>query len=290
MPEFEGRILLIEGYDLRLARRLVTGVDVWLNNPIYPLEASGTSGMKAGMNGVLNLSVLDGWWAEGYARDNGWAIKPVSQHLDPARREREESRTLYEILQDQVLPLYYARGSMGYSPEWIRMAKRAIATILPQFNSARMVAEYLRKFYLPASQQGRRYAEDKFARATLIAGWKQRVREAWPEVRIRRIDEAKRRIAFGEGIRIEVAVQLAGLAPSDVIVELVLERGNRRTARGEHEQLRFAADGTRTDQGEHRFVLDLQPEMCGRLDYAIRAYPWHELLTHPFELGLMIWV
>jgi starch phosphorylase len=289
-PEFEGRVLVVEGYDLRLARRLVTGVDVWLNNPVYPMEASGTSGMKAGMNGVLNVSVLDGWWGEGYARDNGWAIKPVSEHLDPARRDREESRTLYEIMQDQVLPLYYARGSMGYSPEWIRMAKRAIATILPQFNSSRMVSEYLRKFYLPASQHGRRYADENFARAKEIAGWKTRVRAAWPDVRIRRLDEPRRRIAFGEGIRVEVAVQLAGLAPGDVVIELVLERENRKRSRGEREQLRFTADGTRTDEGEHRYVLELQPDLCGRLDYSIRAYPWHELLTHPLELGLMIWV
>jgi starch phosphorylase len=288
MAEFEGRILMVEGYDLRLARRLVSGVDVWLNNPVFPLEASGTSGMKAGMNGVLNLSVLDGWWGEGYAGDNGWAIKPASEHLDPTRRDQEESRTLYEIMQDQVLPMYYARGSMGYSPEWLRMAKRSIATILPRFNSARMVTDYLRKFYLPASQQGRRYAEDHFARAKEIAAWKSHVRAAWPSVAIRRLDEPKRRIQFGESVRIEVGVQLAGLSPDDVVVELVLADQTRR--RSEREQLRLAHDGTRTDGNEHRFVLDLTPELCGRVGYSIRAYPCHAMLTHPFELGLMIWV
>jgi starch phosphorylase len=289
MQEFEGRILLVEGYDLRLARRLVSGVDVWLNNPVFPMEASGTSGMKAGMNGVLNLSVLDGWWGEGYAGDNGWAIKPAAEHLEPARRDQEESRTLYEILQDQVLPLYYDRGSMGYSPEWLRMAKRSIATILPQFNSARMVTDYLRKFYLPASQQGRRYAEGQFARAKDIAHWKKSVRAAWPQVTIRRLDEPRRRIQFGETLRMEVGMRLAGLSPDDVVVELVLARDHPRR-RSEREQLRFVHDGTRTDDGEHRFVLELQPELCGRLDYSIRAYPCHALLTHPFELGLMIWV
>jgi len=288
MAEFEGRVLLVEGYDLRLARRLVSGVDVWLNNPVYPLEASGTSGMKAGMNGVLNLSVLDGWWGEAYSGDNGWGIKPAAQQLEPDRRDREESRTLYEILQDHVIPLYYNRGPMGYSPEWLRMAKRSIATILPQYNSARMVTEYLRKFYLPASQQGRRYADNGFALARDMAAWKSRVHHSWRSVNIRRIDEAKRRIQFGEGVRIEVAMQLDGLAPDDVIVELVLRDHPRK--RSELEQLRFTHDGTRTDRGEHRFVLELQPELCGRLDYSIRAYPHHAMLTHPFELGLMIWV
>jgi starch phosphorylase len=289
MPEFEGRILLVEGYDLRLARRLVSGVDVWLNNPIYPLEASGTSGMKAAMNGVLNLSVLDGWWDEGYAGDNGWAIKPAAQGLEQYKRNREEAQTLYEILQDQVLPLYYARGSQGYSPEWVRLAKRSIATLLPRFNTTRMLDEYVAKFYLPAAQQGRRYAEEGFAAARTVAEWKARVRASWPKVAIRRLDVPPRRIAFGASLRIEVALDLDGLSPSDVVVELLLARDGpeSRAGRVRHE---LAHDGTRTERGEHRFALDLEPELCGRLDYRIRAYPCHELLTHPFELGLMIWI
>jgi starch phosphorylase len=289
MPEFEGRILLVEGYDLRLARRLVTGVDVWLNNPVYPLEASGTSGMKAGINGVINLSVLDGWWGEGYEGDNGWAIKPASGALDQYKRNREESQTLYELLQDQVIPLYYARGSQGFSPDWIRMAKRSIATILPRFNAARMLHEYLSRFYLPASQLGRRYAEANYQAAREVAEWKARVRAAWPQVAIRRLDAPVRRIRFGENVRVEVAVRLNGLGPSDVVVELLLAGGQcepgARPARHE-----FEHDGTRTERDEHRYVLELAPELCGKLDYRIRVYPCHELLTHPFELGLMLWV
>jgi len=289
MPEFEGRLLLVEGYDLRLARRLVSGVDVWLNNPIYPLEASGTSGMKAAMNGVINLSVLDGWWGEGYEGDNGWAIKPASAALDQYRRDREEAQTLYELLQDQVIPLYYRRGPGGYSPEWIRIAKRSMASILPRFNAARMVHEYVAKFYLPAAQQWRRYAEGGFQRAREVAAWKARVRAAWPGVSLRRLDSPPRRIPFGEAVRIEVAAALNGLAPGDVVVECLLDRGEREpTDRGVRQDLAF--DGTMTESGEHRFVLELTPELCGRLDYRIRAYPCIEALTHPFELGLMVWV
>ena len=159
MPEFEGKLLLLEGYDLHMARRLVSGVDVWLNNPIYPLEASGTSGMKAGINGVINLSVLDGWWGEGYDGKNGWAIKPGPENMDPVRRNREESRTLYEILQDHVIPLYYERGTMGYSPGWVRMAKHSIASLMPRFNSTRMAGEYVTRFYAgePAGRPIRRW-------------------------------------------------------------------------------------------------------------------------------------
>ena len=288
-PEFEGKLLLVEGYDLRLARRLVSGVDVWLNNPIYPLEASGTSGMKAAMNGVINLSVLDGWWGEGYEGDNGWAIKPASSALEQYRRNREEAQTLYELLQDQVIPLYYKRGPGGYSPEWIKIAKRSMASILPRFNAARMVHEYVGKFYLPASQQWRRYSEGHFRRAREVAEWKARVRAAWPGVGLRRLDAPPRRIRFGETIRIEVAAKLNGLAPGDVVVECLLARGTREPEdRRVRQDLVF--DGTMTEAGEHRFVLDLSPELCGRLDYRIRAYPCIEALTHPFELGLMVWV
>jgi glycogen phosphorylase len=178
MPEFEGKILIVEDYELRLARRLVSGVDIWLNNPIYPLEASGTSGMKAGINGVINLSVLDGWWDEGYDGKNGWAIKPVSEDLDEARRDFEESRTLYELLQDHAIPLYYRRGDTGYSPEWVRMAKRSMATLMPRFNSIRMVSEYVQKFYLPATRQGRRFSESDFESARRVSEWKAQVRKA----------------------------------------------------------------------------------------------------------------
>ncbi|MFO7188759.1 MAG: alpha-glucan family phosphorylase [Pseudomonadota bacterium] len=288
MPEFEGHILLLEGYDMRLGRRLTTGVDVWLNNPIYPLEASGTSGMKAGMNGVINLSILDGWWGEGYTGDNGWAIKPASPALDQQRRDQEEARDLYEILQDRVIPMYYNRGDMGYSPEWVRMSKRSMATILPRFNAHRMINEYISKFYLPASQAGRKYAEGGYANARTVAQWKAKVCAAWPNVTIRRLDTPKRRIRFGESVRIEVAVNLDTLSPGDVAVEAVLTRGLRDG--GDRRVYAFAADGTRTEAGEHRFVLELEPELCGRLDYRIRVYPAHELLTHPFELGLMLWV
>ena len=287
MPDFEGKILMVEGYDLRLGRRMVSGVDVWLNNPVYPLEASGTSGMKAALNGVVNLSVLDGWWGEGYDGSNGWAIKPAATGLDDASRNREEARTLYEILQDHVIPLYYKRESCGYSPEWVKLAKRSIASLLPRFNSARMLGEYVAKCYLPAAQQGRRYAENQFGVARSVAEWKARARQAWPGVSIRRLDSPKKRIQFGETMRIETALRLNGLNPEDVAVELLLSRSGTQ---GKEARMHYRLTAQGADaSGEHRFALELAPELCGRLDLRIRAYPWHELLTHPLELGLMIW-
>ena len=289
MPEFEGRILFVEGYDLHAARRLVSGVDVWLNNPVYPLEASGTSGMKAGMNGVINLSVLDGWWGEGYTGDNGWAIKPATTGVDAERRDRDESRTFYELMQDQVVPLYYDRGSAGYSPGWVRMAKRSMATVLAQFSAARMVNEYVETFYRPAALQGARYLEHDGAGARNVAAWKARVRAAWDGVTLRRMDEPRASMNFGETATIDVAVGLNGLVPEDVAVELVLWRGLRDA--GERQRRHeFAAAEALPQSHEQRFRLELKPELCGRLDYRIRIYPRHPLLTHPFELGLMRWL
>ncbi len=290
MSEFEGRLLLVEDYDLRLARRLVSGVDVWLNNPIYPLEASGTSGMKAGINGALNLSVLDGWWEEGYDGKNGWAIKPASPLLDEYRRNREEARTLYEILQDQVIPLYYDRNALGFSPGWIKMAKHSMATLMPRFNATRMVGQYVSKFYLPASKQWRRFVESDFEPARRIAEWKHKVRTHWDGVRIHRLDTASRAIRFGEAVRCEVALQLNGLAPEDVRVEMLIGRQRKRDKLKEYRRHAFEFVGVTNEQGEQVFALEITPDMCGKLEYQVRAYPHHERLTHPFETGLMVWL
>ena len=295
MPEFIGRILIVEGYDLHVARRLVAGVDVWLNNPIYPLEASGTSGMKAAVNGVINLSVLDGWWGEGCdetpGRENGWGIKPVntSGALDDPRRDYEEARALYEILQDKVIPLYYDRGPMGYSPGWVKMAKNSIASITPRFNSARMLGEYIGKFYTPAARQWHRHGAGDFAGARTLAAWKEKVRGAWPKVSLRRIDNPQRRIPFGEKIGFEVAVRLDGLTAADITVELLFGRPNANIHSRPPRHFRLEYKGPLAD-GESLFALDLTPEVCGKIEYRIRAFPSHDLLTHPFEMGMMLWL
>jgi starch phosphorylase len=288
-PEFEGRILVVEGYDLRLARRLVSGVDVWLNNPVYPLEASGTSGMKAGFNGVINLSVLDGWWGEGYTGDNGWAIKPASEKLSDERRNLEESRSLYELLQDKVIPQYYDRQGRGYSPQWVQMAKRSVKTLLPQYNSERMVGEYLRRFYVPAAERGRRFEADQHWLASDVAKWKKRVAAAWPRVQARAISLPPKTLPFGEFAHFVVGVNTAELQPGDIAVELLLDPALRDVAPNSIAQL-FQRSGEKVEGGEHKFILDLAPELCGKLEYRIRAYPFHPALSHRFEMGLMQWI
>jgi starch phosphorylase len=239
------------------------------------------------MNGVINLSVLDGWWGEAYAGDNGWAIKPASAAADPVKRDAEESRTLYELLQDQVLPLYYSRGAGGYSPGWIRMAKHSIATILPTYRAGRMVDDYLSKFYVPAARAHRRYGEQDHTTARDVARWKERVHAAWPGVRARRVDLPVTALPYGDGFTIEVAVALNGLAPSDVQVELVLAP-SRVEANASPARIPFALRAPIDDGAT--WVLAFRPEHCGALDYRIRVYPSRPDLMHPLETGLMIWL
>jgi starch phosphorylase len=291
-PEFEGRFLLVEGYDLRLARRLVAGVDVWLNNPVFPLEASGTSGMKAGFNGTINLSVLDGWWGEGYTGDNGWAIKPASERLSDERRNLEEARSMYELLQDKVIPLYYARGEAGFSHEWIRMAKRSIMTLLPRYNSERMVGEYFTRFYVPAAERGHTFVREGYAIAKEVAAWKRRVRAGWASVQMRARGLPERQAKWGDKVRFTVGAAMdQNLKPEDVVIELLLGSAMRDLSTSRFPKGHaLAYTGERGEGGEYLYRLDLAPDLCGKLEYRIRAYPYHLQLSHRFEMGLMKWL
>jgi starch phosphorylase len=232
--------------------------------------------------------VADGWWDEGYDGTNGWAIKSAPEYYDDARRNREDSRDLYELLQDQVIPSYYRRNELGISTEWVRMAKRSIATLLPRFNATRMVMEYANRFYGPASRQWRRYSEGGFAAAQSVAAWKAKVRHAWGGVSLRRLDDPMKRLTFGETMDIQIAANLNGLAPEDVRVEVLVGRASHSGQDRELEAIPMESVGW--DGGDSLFRLELMPELCGRLLYRVRVYPHHELLTHPFETGLMVWL
>jgi starch phosphorylase len=188
-----------------------------------------------------------------------------------------------------VAPLYYDRGPMGYSPGWVAMSKRSIASITPRFNSARMLGEYVAKYYQPATRKWRHFSAENFAAPRELAAWKARVRAAWPQVVIRRADNTPRRIAFGSSIHFEVAVQLDGLAPTDVVVELLFSRpnANAQSRPPRPYRLEYAGPG---QGGESLFALELTPDVCGKIEYRLRVYPSHELLTHPFEMGMMVWL
>ncbi len=301
-PQFLGRIIFLEDYDLQLARGLVSGVDVWLNNPIAPLEASGTSGIKAAINGRLNLSVLDGWWAEGWMEDNGWGIPPASVK-DPERRDALEAEMILDTLEEEVVPLYYDVADSGYPPEWVRRSKRAMSTTIPRFNMRRVLYDYTQGLYEPAARQYRRLAANGFAGASELAQWKQRVREAWPKVSLRLLADAEPDLHRGERLALKIAAALNGLEPADVRMEFVARRrlpeANLErpplSSYGDHPRdgvwsAALTATEDNAADGSVVFALDTEPKECGQFATEVRIYPWHALLSHPHELGLMKWL
>ena len=288
-PEFEGKIILLEGYDLALGRKLVTGVDVWLNTPEYPLEASGTSGQKAGINGVLNLSVLDGWWGEGYNGENGWAITPHGDEYDAGFRDSEEGHELLDILEKDVIPKYYDRNGHGYPEEWVRMSKASMKSLIPRFNAQRMVMDYISRFYGPASRQQRALSEREYTPARELARWKKVLTDAWPQITARRVESTPSQIMAGETLPLEVAVKLNGLSPQDIAVECLVGSPTDTNDFVIHSNHFFQHTGT--GQGDETlYRLDLQPPLSGLQYYKIRVYPSHPSLSHRFETGRMIWI
>jgi starch phosphorylase len=277
-PEFIGKVLLVENYDLALARKLVAGVDVWLNNPEYPLEASGTSGMKAAINGAINLSVLDGWWAEGFDGTNGWGINPHDVSWDSDYRFREEGRDLIDLLENQVIPSYFEADTGA----WIRMAKASMRTIIPRFNAERMVREYVEKLYCPAARQNRVLATNHAAER--LAEWKKRIGDRWHAVGLARIDTPKSQTTHGEHVVIELKAQLTGLLPQDVRVECVVDQNDGAS-------MTFRATEVPSDSApDVAFRIEFVPPFPGLQTYQVRMYPYHELLSHPFEMGRMLWI
>ncbi len=288
-PEFLGKVLLLEGYDTALARRLVAGVDVWLNTPEYPLEASGTSGQKAAINGVINLSVLDGWWAEGYDGDNGWAITPHDPKVDACRRAREEAGEMMDILEREVVPLYYSRNHHSYSAEWVRKSKASMKSIIPRFNAQRMVMDYVAKYYVFAHERRKALGENNNAPAQELSAWKQRVHARWHAVGLRRVDDPVAAITHGETLTVRVSAQLNGLIVNDVAVECLIGKLSDHNEFHVHQRLSLQALHEQDDYGE-LFGLELKPSLSGLQHYQVRMYPRHPLLCHPFELGLMVWL
>jgi starch phosphorylase len=286
-PEFIGKVHLVENYDLALGRLLATGVDVWLNTPEYPLEASGTSGMKAAVNGVVNLSVLDGWWAEGYDGTNGWGIRPHDRSWDVGYRYRQESEDLLEILENKVIPLYFDRqGHEG----WIAMAKASMRTIIPRFNAERMVREYLTRLYGPALRHHRRLLEGDGANARTLVHWKRLVEARWNQVSAQVCELAPAQVSQGAAVTIEVEVQLNGLQADHVSVECIVDPDRRTTDHEKRTAYGFVVAGVDEGRGSARYRLQFEPPYSGLQHYRIRVYPCHPLLSHRFETGRMIWL
>ncbi len=285
-PGFVGRIVFVEDYDTNIARYMVAGSDVWLNNPRRPLEASGTSGQKASLNGVPNVSVLDGWWVEGFNGHNGWAIGEERKYSDEAAQDEADALSLYRLLETEVVPLFYARDEHGIPLDWLTLMRDAIASVAPQFSLNRMLKEYVGQYYIPAGTLGRNLAAENYAAARALSDWEERVKSAWPEIHLWASGPANGETHVGGSIKVEAALQPGTLNPSDLAVELVYgqqQDGDLRTA--QVVPMLQVADA----DGQARYSLDLSLPDSGRFVYGVRVRPNQPDLPNPFALPLVRW-
>jgi starch phosphorylase len=288
-PEFRRRIVFLEDYDMNVARYLVQGVDVWLNNPRRPLEASGTSGMKVCCNGGLNLSVLDGWWVEGYDHNNGWAIGAGEEYTDLTYQDDVESRAIYDLLEQEIVPLFYTRSSDGLPRGWLKAMKQSIGTLAPFFNTSRMVQEYVERCYHPAAMRADRLLGDGLKRAGTLARWRQQLLRSWPQIRIEAVEaQGTDPMQVGGQLEVKAKVSLGPLSPDDVEVQLfhgvvdsLGEIPSPRTVSMSHNG---AHDG---NTWYFRGVIPCRSS--GQHGYAVRVLPKNSDLPHPFEPGLVSW-
>jgi starch phosphorylase len=285
---FRRRVVFIEDYDMNVARHMVQGVDVWLNNPRRPLEASGTSGMKVPVNGGLNLSILDGWWVEGYDGDNGWAIGAGEEYTDLGYQDEVESRSLLELLERDVAPLFYQRASDGLPRAWIRRMKNSMRSLIPVFNTNRMVDEYLERCYLPSHRRFRALAADRLKAARELAAWRQRLGQAWGQVRVEGVEAPTgEHLRVGGEFPVKAHVNLGSLTPADVEVQLChgLIDAMGEITDPKALSLTPLSNGT----GSVTFAGTVPCTASGQFGFSVRVLPKHRLLPHPFEPGLVTW-
>ena len=285
------RIVFLEDYNITVARYLVQGVDVWLNTPRRPLEASGTSGMKVAVNGGLNLSVLDGWWAEAYRPDVGWAIGAGEEYDDHEYQDQVEADALFDLLEGSVVPLFFDRGRDNLPRRWIAMMKTSMRTLGPFFNTDRMVREYHDRYYAPAVKRSRTLAADGCVRARNLCAWRQKVNRAWRGVRIRSAEvegDRRRSLAVGDEIAVRATVDLPGLTPDDVTVEAVVGRlDEEQRIRDGHTVSLAPVEALAGDA--HLYRGRWRCCLAGAVGLSIRVLPNHPDLGTKFELRRMVW-
>ena len=291
MPQFVGKILFLQNYDMELARRMVQGVDVWLNTPTRPLEASGTSGEKCVMNGVLQFSVLDGWWVEGYKEGAGWMLPMERTFADQHYQDELDAEMIYNTIEEQIAPKYYARDTDGIPHEWVSSVKRCVADIASNFTTNRMLTDYENRFYDKLAARKREMSAEAYRMAREIAAWKRKVSAAWDQVRIvdvQRVKIDKEAVCVGEKYQFAVTLDIANLRPEDIGVEMVVARqivGGQSVNVTRTIQLeRTKADGSRVT-----YSLDYTPDEAGTFDVALRIYPSNPLLPHRMDFALVKW-
>ncbi len=290
-PRFIGKIIFVPGYNISLAKRMVQGVDVWLNNPTRPLEASGTSGEKAAMNGVMHFSVLDGWWVEGYQEGAGWALQQERTYDDQNYQNDLDSATIYQILESEIAPAYYdVDPTTGRSAKWISYIKNTVARVASEFTTNRMLTDYCERFYVPQSLRFRSLLEDGSAAARSIAAWKEKIMGAWNGVEVlsNTTPQPSYDLSTGNELSSEVVLRLGELSPEDVGVEMIFTAADSKGRLHIQETAPYELESF--EDGVATFGVSVLPERTGMYQVATRIYPKNALLPHRQDFPLVKWL
>lgn len=287
-PEFLGKIIFLEDYDMQLARRLVSGVDIWMNTPTRPLEASGTSGEKAEMNGVVNLSVLDGWWVEGYREGAGWALKQERTYQNQGYQDQLDAATIYSLLENDILPLYYNRNEQGFSEGWIKTIKNSIATIAPHYTMKRQLDDYYDKFYSKEAANFKKLAANNNRLAKELAAWKETVAERWDAIRVvSKDDSALSAAETGKEYTLRYVIDEQGLNDA-VGLELISIKTDKNGEDHIFSKREFKMVGR--EGNNYTFEATFEPDVAGAFKSCVRMYPKNENLVHREDFCYVKWL
>jgi starch phosphorylase len=286
----ENRVVFVEDYDSYIARRLVQGVDLWLNHPLRPLEASGTSGMKLAPNGGLNLSVLDGWWCEGYNGNNGWAIGAETKNGTVEFQNEVDASSLYQLLENQIIPLYYAKPDGKLPLAWLQLMRESIRTVTPVFNTHRMVKEYTERLYIPAAKSHEDFARENCQAATQLSQWKSKMRKDWLQVRVHDVqvgNQDRQNIPVGESLQVSARVHLGGVDPNHVRVEAY--HGEAENGGVKNPTVTVLDASGQNGDGSYIYQGLVPASESGAYGFSVRVVPTHPHLMQTHELRLITW-
>ncbi|MFP5376996.1 MAG: alpha-glucan family phosphorylase, partial [Acidimicrobiia bacterium] len=290
-PAVRHRIAFVEDYDIAVARTLVQGCDVWLNTPRRPQEACGTSGEKAALNGGLNCSILDGWWDEMFDGDNGWGVSSAETYDDLGRRDAVEAGSLFEILEHQVVPLFYERVEGVVPRRWVRRIKSSLVSLGPRVTASRMVRDYVERLYEPMAVRADAIGAAEHARARRLAAWKRRVLEAWGAVRVEAVESDSAVADLGTDRRVAAVASLGALTPDDVAVQLIFGPvgPNDEITTPTVVTMDLVGPEAGAGAGAHRYACSFSAEQAGRYGFTVRVIPAHPDLATPLEMGRAAW-
>ena len=290
-PEFAGKILFVQNYDINLAKMMLQGVDIWMNTPTRPLEASGTSGEKGVMNGTIHFSVLDGWWVEGYKKDAGWALSQENAYDVTDLQDQLDAETIYNILEEEILPAFYDRNKGGVPTKWISYIKNTFAQVAPNFTTTRMIRDYHDRFYRPQAERSARLIASNYTLAKDIARWKHSVSEVWNQIEVKSVqitDGITNVLKIGENYPARVVVDLKGLKPEDIGLEMVITENGKDSAPDLIDCLQFEVESSEGSMVTYK--LNLQLMNAGAFGYGIRMYPKNKELPHRQDFHYIKWL